>query len=212
MDYNSIIYIIEGAWVTLQYTIISIILGLVISVVVSLCKISHIKILKWFGIVYVSIFRGTPLLVQLSIVYFVTPVVTDYNISVFEAGIIAFSLNSAAYITEIIRAGIEAVDKGQFEAAKALGLSYPLMMKDIVLPQALRNILPALANEVVNLLKETAIISVIGGADIMRRAQIISSEHYIYFGPLITAALCYYIMVVIFSSLAKYLEHRLKIS
>jgi His/Glu/Gln/Arg/opine family amino acid ABC transporter permease subunit len=212
VDYNSIIYIIEGAWVTLQYTIISIILGLVISVVVSLCKISHIKILKWFGIVYVSIFRGTPLLVQLSIVYFVTPVVTDYNISVFEAGIIAFSLNSAAYITEIIRAGIEAVDKGQFEAAKALGLSYPLMMKDIVLPQALRNILPALANEVVNLLKETAIISVIGGADIMRRAQIISSEHYIYFGPLITAALCYYIMVVIFSSLAKYLEHRLKIS
>jgi His/Glu/Gln/Arg/opine family amino acid ABC transporter permease subunit len=212
MNYDSIIYIIEGIGVTLQYTLISIVLGLIIGVAVSLCKLSSIKALRWFGIFYVSIFRGTPLLVQLSIIYFSTPVITNYNISVFEAGIIAFSLNSAAYITEIIRSGIEAVDKGQFEAAKALGLPYRLIMKDIILPQALRNILPAMANEVVNLLKETAIISVLGGTDIMRRANIVSAEHYIYFAPLITAALCYYVMVVVFSAFAKYLEYRLKIS
>jgi His/Glu/Gln/Arg/opine family amino acid ABC transporter permease subunit len=212
MNYDSIIYIIEGIGVTLQYTLISIVLGLIIGVAVSLCKLSSIKALRWFGIFYVSIFRGTPLLVQLSIIYFSTPVITNYNISVFEAGIIAFSLNSAAYITEIIRSGIEAVDRGQFEAAKALGLPYRLIMKDIILPQALRNILPALANEVVNLLKETAIISVLGGTDIMRRANIVSAEHYIYFAPLITAALCYYVMVVAFSAFAKYLEYRLKIS
>lgn len=212
MNFDSIIYIIEGISVTLQYTLISIIFGLIFGVAISLCKLSSLKTLRWFGIFYVSIFRGTPLLVQLSIIYFSTPAITNYNISVFEAGIIAFSLNSAAYITEIIRAGIESVDKGQFEAAKALGLSYKLTIKDIILPQALRNILPALANEVVNLLKETAIISVLGGADIMRRANIISSEHYIYFAPLITAAICYYVMVVIFSSFAKYLEHRLKIA
>lgn len=212
LDYQSMIYIAEGSLVTLQYAILSVILGLIIGVTISLCKLSHNIVLRYFGTLYVSIFRGTPLLVQLSLVYFVTPIAINYNISVFEAGVIAFSLNSAAYITEIIRAGIGAVDRGQAEAAKALGLPYGLIMADIILPQALRNILPALANEVVNLLKETAIISMLGGSDIMRRAQIVSSEHYIYFMPLLTAALCYYVMVAIFSGLAKYLENRLKIS
>ncbi len=212
LDSDSILFIIEGTVVTLKYTILSIVIGLIIGTIISLCKLSHITSLRWLGILYVSVFRGTPLLVQLSIAYYVTPVATGYNISVFEAGILAFSLNSAAYIAEVIRAGIETIDKGQFEAAKALGIPYALMMKDVILPQALRNILPALANEAVNLLKETAIISVIGGADIMRRAQVVSSEHYIYFAPLLTAALCYYVMVVICSSVAKYLEKRLKIS
>lgn len=212
MDYSSFIYIIEGAWVSLQYAVVSIILGLVIGVILSLFKLGPYALLRWFGTLYVSIFRGTPLLVQVSLVYFVTPTATGYDITAFEAGVMALSLNSAAYITEVIRAGIQAVDKGQFEAAKALGLPYNLIMKDIILPQALRNILPALANEVVNLLKETAIISTIGGYDIMRRAQLVIAEKYTYFMPLLTAALCYYVMVVIFSSLAKYLEYRLKIS
>lgn len=210
MDHNAYLFIIAGSWLSLQYATISLILGLILGVAISLCKLSSYKSLRWFGTFYVSVFRGTPILVQLSLVYYVTPSLLSYNISVFQAGVIAFSLNSAAYITEIIRAGIEAVDKGQFEAAKALGLPYHLIMKDVILPQALRNILPALANEVVNLLKETAIISTIGGADIMRRAQLVSAEHYIYFTPLITAALSYYVMVVIFSALAKYLEKRLK--
>lgn len=210
MNLNSYIYIIEGSWESLQYAVISVILGFLLGTIIALCKLAPFKILKTFATIYVSIFRGTPLLVQLSIIYFVPVKTMGYNISVFEAGVIALSLNSAAYITEIIRAGIQAVDKGQFEASKALGLPYHLIMKDIILPQALRNILPALANEVVNLLKETAIISVLGGHDLMRRAEFVKSEKYIYFEPLITVAICYYIMILVFSGLAKYLEIRLK--
>jgi His/Glu/Gln/Arg/opine family amino acid ABC transporter permease subunit len=209
---DSTLYIAEGIWVTLNYTITSVICGFLLGLLISLCRISKIRIIRYLVLVYISIFRGTPLLVQLSIVYFITPPALGYNISVFEAGVIAFSLNSSAYVAEIIRSGINSVDKGQFESAKALSIPYYLMMKDIVLPQAFRNILPALVNEVVNLLKETAIISVIGGADIIKRAQEVTAEQYIYFTPLITAAVCYYILVVIFGSIAKYIEYRMKLT
>ena len=207
---DSTLYIIEGIWVTLNYTITSVICGFFLGLLISLCRISKIRILRYLVLVYISVFRGTPLLIQLSIVYFITPPAFGYNISVYEAGIIAFSLNSSAYVAEVIRSGINAIDKGQFESSRALSIPYYLMMKDIIIPQALRNILPALVNEVVNLLKETAIISVIGGADLMKRAQEVSAEQYIYFIPLITAAICYYILVVIFSSIAKYIEYRMK--
>jgi polar amino acid transport system permease protein len=118
-------------------------------------------------------------------------------------------LNSGAYVSEIIKAGIKGIDKGQIEAAKALGIPPVLRMKDIILPQALRNILPALVNELINLIKESALISVIGGMDIMKRAQTVSTETYSYFTPMLTAAVTYYIMVMIVSSFAKILERRL---
>lgn len=207
---SSIIYIAGGIIVTLQYTLISVALGFLLGALLSLCKISHIKALNIFSTAYTSVFRGTPLLIQLSLIYFAVPTLTGYQMSVFVAGIIAFSLNSAAYVSEIIRAGIESIDKGQFEAAKALGVPYPYMMKDIILPQALRNILPALVNEVVNLLKESAIISVIGGADLMRRAQTVAAEQYSYFGPLLIASVFYYILVMLFSYFANILENKLK--
>jgi ABC-type amino acid transport system permease subunit len=142
--------------------------------------------------------------------YFITPLLIGYNISIFEAGIIAFSLNSAAYITEIIRAGIISIDKGQFETAKALSIPYFYRMKDIILPQAIRNILPALVNEITGLLKETAIISFFGEEDIMKRADAIATAQYDYFAPLLVAALCYYVLVMMFSSLAKLIERRMK--
>lgn len=207
---NSITYIASGIGVTLLYTLSGIFFGLILGCLLSLCKISNNKLLKYSASVYVSIFRGTPLLVQLSLIYFALPSLTGIKISVFLAGILAFSLNSAAYISEIIRAGIQSVDKGQFEAAYTLNIPYTKMMKDIILPQALTNILPALVNELVNLLKETAIISIIGGADLMRRAQTVAAEQYSYFGPLLTAAACYYILVLSFSSLATILERKMK--
>ncbi|MBP9791679.1 MAG: amino acid ABC transporter permease [Rickettsiales bacterium] len=211
IDAEKLSYIIQGCVVTLEYTIISVLLGLLLGAGLSLARISKIKLLNYISKIYISLFRGTPLLVQLSVVYFVIPGAFDYQISVFQAGIIAFSLNSAAYISEHIRGGIQAVSKGQFEAAQALGIPYALMMKDIVLPQALRNILPSLVNEIINLLKETAIISVIGGMDIMRRAQIISAETYDYLTPMMIAAICYYILVMIFTIFANYLERRLRV-
>lgn len=207
---KSTLYIAEGVFVTLEYTLISVIIGFFLGTLLALMRISKVKIFQYFASIYISIFRGTPLLLQLSIIYFITPTI-GYNISVFEAGILAFSLNSSAYVAEIIRSGINSIDKGQFESAKALAIPYRLMMKDIILPQVFRNILPALVNEVVSLLKETAIISVLGGADIMKRAQDVTAEQYVFFAPLITAAVCYYVLVLFFSSIARYIEMRLKI-
>lgn len=204
------LYIIEGSLVTLEYTLASVILGFLLGTVLALCKISRVTVLQYFASVYISIFRGTPLLLQLSIVYYIVPII-GFNISIFGAGIIAFSLNSSAYVAEIIRGGINSIDKGQFESARALAIPYRLMMKDIILPQVFRNILPALVNEVVSLLKETAIISVIGGRDIMKRTQDVTAQTYGYFEPLIVAAICYYVLVLIFSSIAKYIEMKLKI-
>lgn len=204
--------ILSGISVTLQYTILSVSIGLCWGTLLTLCKLSSNHFLKIFSQFYTSLFRGTPLLLQLALVYYAIPSLTGYKISIFEAGITAFSLNSAAYISETIRAGIKAVDKGQFEAAHALGIPYYLTMKDIILPQSLRNILPALINEMINMLKESALISTIGGADIMYKAQRIAAEHYTYFGPLLVAGACYYIMILLLSLLGHVLERKLTIS
>ncbi len=211
IDLDRTLYILQGIVTTLEYTILSVIVGLCLGVVLSLARLSKLNFFSLLAKVYISVFRGTPLLVQLSIVYFVIPSVFAFDISVFQAGILAFSMNSAAYVSEHIRGGIQAIPRGQFEGAMALGVPYSLMMKDIILPQAIRHTLPSLVNEVINLLKETAIISVIGGMDIMRRAQIISAETYDYLTPMMVAALCYYILVVFFAAIAKYLEVKLKV-
>lgn len=205
-------FISKGIIVTLQYTITSLFFGLIIGIIISLFKFSSFFILTTIGNIYVSIFRGTPLLVQLFLVYFGTPQLIGYKIGAFEAGILAFSLNSGAYVSEIIRAGIQSVDKGQFEAAASLGLSYIQTMKDIIFPQAIRNILPALVNEAINLLKESSLVSTIGVWDLMRRARIIGAEKFIYLEPLICVAIIYYLLVMVFTFTAKTLENKLKIN
>lgn len=208
----SIPYILGGIQVTLAYTFVSVCLGFLWGTLLALCKVSHIKPLKWFASFYTSIFRGTPLLLQLILIYHATPQLTGYAISIWEAGILTFTLNSGAYISEIIRSGINSIDKGQKEAALSLGVPYSLMMKDIILPQAIRNILPSLVNEAIDLLKESALISVLGGADIFRRAFIVASEKYLYFEPLIIAGCIYYVLVMILTFGAQRLEKKLKTS
>ena len=204
------LFIAEGTLVTLQYSILSVIFGLMIGVILAICKTSKYTSFRIFADIYTSIFRGTPLLIQLMIVYYGLPII-GIKLTVFVAGVLAFSLNSGAYVSEVIRAGINAVEKGQFEAAKALGIPKYLAMKDIILPQAIRKILPSLINELINLLKESAIISILGEMDLMRRAQVVAAESYSFFTPMITAALCYYILVISFTALAKILEKRLAI-
>jgi His/Glu/Gln/Arg/opine family amino acid ABC transporter permease subunit len=203
-------YIPIGIIVTLQYSLISIFFGFIIGSILALFKVSSSRTLKFIANLYTSIFRGTPLLVQLFFVYFALPSILGIEISAFAAGIIAFSFNSAAYVSESIKAGIESVDKGQFEAAKSLGMPYKMMMRYVILPQAIRNILPSLVNEAINMVKESAIISLIGEADIMRRANILAAEQYSFSEPLLVAALCYYIVVMAMTLLAKILEKRLK--
>jgi polar amino acid transport system substrate-binding protein len=193
---SSIPFIIEGIRVTLLFTALSAFLGFIWGTILSLLKISTFKPLVWFANAYTSIFRGTPLLLQIAIVYYATPQLTGYDIPALLAGVITFTLNSGAYISETIRGGILAVDKGQREAALSLGIPYRLMMFDIILPQAIKNILPALINESIALLKDSALVSTIGVADLLRRAQIVGAEKYIYFEPLIFAGVIYYLLVM----------------
>jgi His/Glu/Gln/Arg/opine family amino acid ABC transporter permease subunit len=205
----SIPFILQGALVTLEYAGLSIFFGFFLGLLLTLMKLSGIKAVNWFADAYTSVFRGTPLLVQLYLIYQGVPELTGYNITAFEAGILTFSLNSGAYVSEIIRAGVMAVDKGQMEAALSLGVSYPLAMKDIIFPQAIKNILPALVNETINMLKESALVSVIGESDLLRRANIVAAEKYLYFEPLLIAGAMYYVLVLILSWVAKHLEIRL---
>src|SRR5476649_866738 len=146
----SLPFILAGVGVTLKFTVTSLACGLPLGCLLAIAKISHRPVIKAAAQVYTSIFRGTPLLVQLGIFYFATPQLTGYAISAFEAGVLTFSLNSAAYSSEIIRAGIQSIDLGQWEAAKVLGLSHHQTLLTIILPQAVRNILPALVNELVD--------------------------------------------------------------
>lgn len=206
----SIPYILAGILVTLQFTAISALLGFIWGTILSLFKISTFKPLVWFANAYTSVFRGTPLLLQIALIYYATPQLTGYDIPALLAGVITFTLNSGAYISETIRGGILAVDKGQREAALSLGIPYRPLMSDIILPQAIKNILPALVNESIALLKDSALVSTIGVADLLRRAQIVGAEKYIYFEPLIVAGIIYYLMVMSLTWGGYALERRLQ--
>jgi His/Glu/Gln/Arg/opine family amino acid ABC transporter permease subunit len=202
-------YILKGIMVTLKYAGLSMMLGLIWGGVLSILKVSNSKFWKGVANAYTAVFRGTPLIVQLALIYYATPQLFGYKISAFEAGVLAFSLNSGAYVSEIIRAGIVALDRGQFEASQALGLTKRQMMCDIIFPQAIKNILPALVNEMVDLVKESALVSVIAEEDVFRRATLVGAKHYIYFETLMLVALIYFCLVMILSKLAHYLEVRM---
>lgn len=214
LDFSQIVpsipFILQGIWVTLLFVIVSALIGFFLGTILALFKISRVSLLKWFADAYTSIFRGTPLLLQLMIIYFAVPQLFQYDIPAFLAGVLAFGLNSGAYISEIIRAGIQAVDKGQREAAEALGIKYRSMMKDIILPQALKNISPALVNEFITLTKESALVSTIGYLDIMRRAQVVGANTYRYFEPFLVVGLIYYLLVMGLTLLGKYVERRMR--
>ncbi|MBD2088854.1 amino acid ABC transporter permease [Microcoleus sp. FACHB-1515] len=214
LDFSRIVpnipFILQGIAVTLAFTLVSAIFGFSWGTILAIFKISTIKPLKWFADFYTSIFRGTPLLLQLALIYFSTPQIIGYAIPPFQAGVITFALNSAAYTSETIRGGIMAVDRGQREAAMTLGVKYPLMMWDIILPQAFKNILPALVNESIALLKDSSIVSTIGALDLMRRGQIVAAEKFIYFEPLLVVGLVYYIMVMSLTLFAQRFERRMR--
>ncbi|MCM3215452.1 MULTISPECIES: amino acid ABC transporter permease [Niallia] len=206
----SLPFLLKGITVTLKIVFVAGILGFVLGIVLSILKISKFPVLSWIADAYTSIFRGTPLVLQLMIIYYGTPQITGVQIEPAAAAILSFGLNSAAYISEIIRAGILAVDKGQKEAALALGVNNRQAMFDLILPQALKNIFPALINEAVSLTKESAIVTVIGVTDIMRRAYIMGGDKFSYFEPLLLAGVIYYVMVMVLTLLAKVLERRMR--
>lgn len=172
-------------------------------------RLSKYRVLKYIATVYIEIFRGTPMIVQIVMVYFGSYALMGVNMDGFIAALIAVSLNSAAYVAEIIRSGIQSVDKGQWEASRSLGLSSGQTMRHIILPQAVKNILPALGNEFVTLIKETAVASTIGVADLMYTSKIVQSTSYQPFNPLIIVAAIYFVITFTLSKLIGAFERRL---
>ena len=206
-------YLTQGLLNTIIITICAIIIGVIFGFLLALVRVGHdkngsFKILNLIAKLYVTVFRGTPMMIQLLIIYFV--IFSSVNISKILVAIIAFGLNSAAYMCEVIRSGIMSIDEGQFEAAKSLGLSYSTMMKHIILPQALKNVLPAIGNEFISLLKETSIAGYIGLQELTKGGDIIRSITYEPMLPLLAVALVYLIIVLLLSALVSRLERRLK--
>ncbi len=208
-------YFINGTKITISLSAVTLVLGFILGILVCLCKISKSKILRFISSAYIEFLRGTPLMIQLFIVHFGFPQLgikfPDINgISVeFISGVIAISLNSSAYIAEILRSGIQSVDNGQMEASRSLGFSYFMSMRYIILPQALKNSLPSLANEFITLIKESAIVSVIGIQDLMYSSDIVRGATFLAFEPLIITAVIYFVLTFTLSKLVGLLEYKL---
>ncbi|MDW4288440.1 ABC transporter substrate-binding protein/permease [Staphylococcus saprophyticus] len=205
-------FFLKGIQNTILISIVGVLLGTVFGAGIALLKLSKIKLLSWLASAYIEFLRGTPLLVQVFLVYFGTTAVLGLNISALICGMIALVINCSAYIAEIIRAGINAVDSGQTEAARSLGLTYGQTMKSVILPQAIKNILPALGNEFVTVIKESSIVSVIGVSEIMFNAQVVQGASFDPFTPLIVAAILYFILTFTLSRVMYYFEGRMKVS
>lgn len=203
---QNLLFIGKGIALTMQLLIGGLLIGIVLGTFWSICR--HCGIACFFINRFISIMRGTPLILQLSFIYFSAPVVLGMRPSILAAGIIAFGLNSSAYFAEILRSGIESLPKGQFEAAVTLRIPTFYLWKDIILPQVTRNIFPAIVNEMIALLKETALISTIGGMDLMRQAQSLAAQQFTYFMPLCIAGFYYYSLVLLIESLGKKIEKR----
>lgn len=205
-------FFIKGIKDTILISSIGVILGSILGALIALMKLSKFKPLSWLASIYIEFLRGTPMLVQVFIVFFGTTAALGLDVSALICGTIALVINSSAYIAEIIRAGINAVDKGQTEAARSLGLNYSQTMKFVVMPQAIKNILPALGNEFVTLIKESSIVSTIGVGEIMFNAQVVQGISFDPFTPLLIAAVLYFILTFALSRIMSLVEGRMKAS
>ena len=212
IDGDRWMYLVHGLGTTLLITLFAVILGMVLGFLIAIVRSTHDKtgklgFLNVLARIYLTIIRGTPVVVQLLIIYFV--IFASVNVGKTFVAVLAFGLNSAAYVAEIVRSGIMSIDNGQFEAGKSLGLSYSKIMIYVILPQAFKNVLPALANEFIVLLKETSVSGYIALQDLTKGGDIIRSRTYEAFLPLIAVALIYLFMVMILTFLVSRLEKRL---
>ena len=216
-------YFTNGIGITLLVTLFSLILGMVIGIVIAIIRSAHDQqngrknpILGFFNLIcqiYLTVIRGTPMMVQLLIMWFVlwaSARASDSNM--IRCAILTFGINSGAYIAEIIRSGIMSIDKGQMEAGRSLGLTYAQTMAGIIIPQAFKNVLPALGNEMITLLKETSIVTVIGLKDLTKGAMIIQSKTYQALVPFLAIACIYLVMVLLLTRLMAVVERRMRAS
>ena len=211
-------FFLKGCKNTLILALFSVLIGTRGGTLLSLCRMSKFKPLKYIAVALVELVRGTPLMVQLMFIFYGLPMIgvtfPDIsfipNFSRFMAGVVAMSLNSSAYVSEIIRSGIQAVDPGQMEAARSIGFTYGESMRKVILPQAVKNILPALGNEFVTVIKESSIVSVIGIADLMFRTNDVIAVTYRSLQALLIAALLYFVMTFITGRLVSLAERKMK--
>ena len=205
-------YLVRGLGVTLEVALFAAIAGIILGALLAIVrttadKTGRLRFLNWLAKLYITVIRGTPVVVQLLIINFV--IFSSVFVDTVLVAIIAFGLNSAAYVAEVFRSGIMSIDEGQFEAGRSLGFNYGQTMWHIVMPQAFKNVLPALANEFITLLKETSVSGYIGLMDLTKAGDIIRSRTFAAFMPLIAVALVYLIMVVVLSAGVSRLERRL---
>jgi polar amino acid transport system permease protein len=203
--------LLMGAGVTVQITALSVGFGLLIGMFVGIARLAKLTPVRLAATVYVDFIRGTPLLVQIFIIYFALPIILGTRIDPFVAAIMACSINSGAYVAEIFRGGIQSIDKGQMEAGRSLGMSWAQTMRYVILPQAFKRIIPPLGNEFIAMLKDSSLVSVIGFEELTRRGQLIIARTYGSFEIWLTVAFIYLIMTLTISRLVDYLERRYKI-
>jgi His/Glu/Gln/Arg/opine family amino acid ABC transporter permease subunit len=201
-------FLLKGALLTVFFSATSEVIGIIIGLGTSVIRVTRIKVLSQLAVVYVDLFRGTPLLMQIIFVYYALPYL-GINLPAIVAGIVALSVNSGAYVSEIFRAGIESIDKGQTEAARSLGMSYMQAMRYVVIPQTIKRVLPPLTNEFVALIKDSSLLSVIAIAELMRTAKEMMTWK-MNPSSLTAAAIIYLIITLPLTRYVSYMEKKLK--
>jgi polar amino acid transport system permease protein/polar amino acid transport system substrate-binding protein len=204
--------LLKGMWWTLVITVISLLIALVIGLVLGLCSIARNKLLRAIAMIYVDIIRGTPILVQILFIYFGLPNATGIKMTALTAGIIAISINAGAYLVEIFRAGINSIDKGQMEAGRTLGFSYGETMRMIILPQAVRRMIPAFVNQFIVSIKDTSLLSVIGIAELTMSGQSIYAMNFRAFEILWLVGILYFVLIYTLTLFSRWLERRLDVA
>jgi His/Glu/Gln/Arg/opine family amino acid ABC transporter permease subunit len=201
-------FLLKGALLTIFFSATSEVIGIIIGLVTSVIRVTRIKVLSQLAVVYVDLFRGTPLLMQIIFIYYALPYL-GINLPAIVAGIVALSVNSGAYVSEIFRAGIESIDKGQTEAARSLGMSYMQAMRYVIIPQTIKRVLPPLTNEFVALIKDSSLLSVIAIAELMRTAKEMMTWK-MNPSSLTAAAIIYLIITLPLTRYVSYMEKKLK--
>lgn len=207
---NSLPLLLMGAGITIKITALSVTVGIIIGLFMGVARIARFRIFRIIAAIYVDFFRGTPLLVQIFLVYFALPLLTGQRSDPYMAAISACGLNSGAYVAEIFRSGIQSIDKGQMEAGRSLGMTWVQTMRYIIIPQAFKRVIPQLGNEFIALLKDSSLVSVIGFEELTRRGQLIIAKTYASVEIWTCVAIIYLAMTLSISRLVAYLEWRFK--
>ena len=215
---DNLIFMLQGAGLSLLLAAIAVCLGLILGTLGAAAKLSKYKILRILGNVYVEVIRGTPMLLQILFFYLAVPLIIQsitgerFNADPFICGLIALSINSGAYSTELIRSGIQGVDKGHWEACETIGMNYIQTMRHVILPQAFKRIVPPIVSEFITLIKDSSLISCIGVSELLLRTQVMGANYSNYLVPLVTAGCMYLAMTLTVSYFARRLERKLAAS